>query len=48
VALTLMVGFYLLVGMAQQALRGDIGRRRVIEYLLMFIVAVAVIFLFFR
>ena len=46
VALTLMVGFYLLVGMAQQALRGDIRRRRVIEYLLMFIVAVAVIFLF--
>jgi len=48
VALALMVGFYLLVGLAQQALRDEINRRRVLEYLLMFVVAVAVIGLFPR
>lgn len=46
VALVLLVGFYLLVGLAQQAIRGEIGRRRTVEYLFMFIVAVAIIFFF--
>jgi hypothetical protein len=46
VALILLVGYYLLVGLAQQALRRDITRRRVIEYLVMFVFAVALIFFF--
>ncbi len=46
VALVLLVGYYLLVGLAQQALRQDISRRRVVEYLLMFVVAVGIIFFF--
>ena len=45
-ALALMVGFYLLVGLSQQALQNRIDRRRVAEYLLMSLTAVAVIFLF--
>ena len=46
VALILLVGYYLLVGLAQQALRQEITRRRVVEYLVMFVVAVALIFFF--
>jgi hypothetical protein len=46
VALALMIGFYLLVELAQQTLRQQITRRRIAEYLLMSIVAIAVVFLF--
>jgi len=46
VALTLMVGFYLLVGMIQLDLREEISRRRVVEYLIMTAIAVVVIFVF--
>ncbi len=46
VALILLVGFYLLVGLAQQAMRGKIGRRRTFEYLFMFMITVTVIFIF--
>jgi len=46
VALALMIGFYLLVGLAQQTLRQQITRRRVAEYLLMSLLAVTVVFLF--
>ncbi len=46
VALALMVGFYLLVGLAQHALRQQIDRRRVAEYLLMSLAAVVLIFIF--
>jgi hypothetical protein len=46
VALVLLVGFYLLVGLTQQTLRGESSRQRMIEYLTMAAVAVAVIFLF--
>ncbi len=46
VALALLIGFYLLVGLAQQMLRGEFNRRRVIEYLIIAVVTVSVIFLF--
>jgi hypothetical protein len=46
VALVLLVGFYLLVGLTQQTLRGESSRRRMMEYLTMAVVTVAVIFLF--
>ncbi len=46
VALALLVGFYLMVGLAQAHLRGALTRRRAFEYLLMSGVAILVVFLF--
>ena len=46
VALALLVGFYLMVGLAQAHLRGTLTRKRAFEYALMSGVAVLVIFLF--
>ncbi len=46
VALVLLLGFYLLAGLAQQMLRGEFNRRRVIEYLIIAAMTVTVIFLF--
>jgi len=46
VALVLLVGFYLLVGLTQQIIRGEVGIRRVVEYIFMFAVAIAIIFFY--
>jgi len=46
VALILLVGFYLLVGLTQQAMRKGLNRRRTFEYLFMFMVSVALIVFF--
>ncbi|RUA17172.1 MAG: hypothetical protein DSY55_02590 [Clostridia bacterium] len=46
VALVLLVGFYLLVGYMQQLARRALGRRQVLEYLLMAAVAVMIVFYF--
>ena len=46
VALILLVGFYLMVGLSQWQLRGELTRRRAAEYLLMSALAVLVIIFF--
>jgi hypothetical protein len=46
VALVLLVGFYLLIGLSQQSLRDELTQRRFLEYLAVTGVTVVVIFLF--
>jgi hypothetical protein len=46
VALILLVGFYLMIGLAQWQLREALTRRRAAEYILMSALAILVIFLF--
>ena len=46
VALLLLVGFYLLTGISQQALKNQFRRRQLFEYLLIAVVTIAVIFAF--